>query len=166
MINNTFFEGNSVEATGRGGAIAVMGEAYLYGVSFKKNYAIGSRGSDIFVFGGYVSWVGGESVGIGGELSLENNNGGATTGYQTSSGGSVGLGGGVEIDIDGVSFSSARVYFNGGVVLADGGSIATLNNCYINDTAGLRTGAIAAVRFSGRSWMGIQAAFQTTTLTL
>jgi hypothetical protein len=150
MINNSFFEGNSVELSGRGGAIAVMGEAYLYGVSFKKNYAIGSRGSDIFVVGGYVSWVGGESVGIGGELSLANNNGGATTGYQTSSGGSVGLGSGGEIVIEDVSFSGARYYFHGGAVMADSGAIATLNNCYINDTAGMRSGAISVVRFSGR----------------
>lgn len=124
----------------------------MFNVDFFTNYALGSRGSDIFVSGGNVSWVGGSSVGMGGELSLANNIGATTDGsgnplYQTSSGGSVGLSAAGKITIDDVAFSGARVYFGGGAVMGqDAGTSVVMTNCYINDTAGLRTGAVAVVK--------------------
>lgn len=157
-IISSYFFGNSVSGShastigiSGGGAIAVYGNVSLSNVVFSMNSAV-DYGGDIFISqGGNVSWTGGSSTGVGGALSSKSVYNTEMVDYQAWLGGSVFIQSAGQAAIDSVSFYGGRVVEGGGAIsILDSGSLATLSNIYINDTAALRSGAISVVSKSSR----------------
>lgn len=130
----------------RGGAffVSALSTLNVSNTVFRNGATYNSRGGDIHVNGGQLTWIGGASYGSYETIDFINQN----QTLQGASGGSISLLGG-SASISNIYFEGQRVSYFGAVLYSFGPTMITLTNITTNDTQTLRRGGVFYILDNG-----------------
>lgn len=138
VVKNSYFESNIAY---RGGSFFVSGSSTLNITNsvFRNGSTYNSRGGDVHVNGGQLTWTGGASYGSYENIDYSNTT--QTLTLQGASGGSVSLLGG-SASVSGIHFEGQRVAYYGAVFYCYGPANLSIDSITTNDTQSYQMGGL------------------------